>query len=812
MKRVGQYLQRQYSRIVDNVYRKNNHDPCAAPRTQCHKNSEFRKRTDSHLSDDLKNCFKKKTEQEEIEYQLELRRKSERQKLENEKLNGPLSIYHLSELTAKEFNFEKVNKGNKEELYDLFLELEENTYKFKSKWKYVKNFFEDEIKNASVENPVVTCRFPDNVPLVESTAIPDHTRPNVFIHANTMDLGTDRKFIASQRPKGSEIPGFWNAVREHSVSVIIDLTNANDAKDRDWKNYCPTLPFWKMDFKGFRVIKKVLQGEKNTSDFFKENIRQQSLVIHLDNASHSLERINFHQWPDGRVVDPKVLIDLADLAESLAKNKTDPILIHCRAGVGRTGTLMSFMAAREILSKKLAATDTVPDMQAILHTVLEVVAKGRIARGRLFVQEKEQFALIVDALILHFENVKVKPTPLPQNIGVPLAANAAVRLRERIKQSNKTILGKIGTKPRTNALSAITEVDESNLSTAEVKDTVRHLPTAMSGSFVAPLSANKDRSDDQFDAQVEQDIPGIASSVWNTLNVNSPERELDCLNADEVDDNGTNVSCPRHSAVEVDIPGNSKKIHANHVHFQPSRSEVELGLNGNSYIAGQAPRQFDACERLLFKGIESRQGIFQIVSERSQQALVGPDSDRESGRSIRSLIEQLREGMAHNPTLTIGGRYEVDSLEHWLDGTSSSTYLLTVKDTHADNRLISIPLTQTGLKFEDRVLKVPEIAAASEELAAHLAVSDVFYPQAVVEPIIISTAGVGRNATLMVYRQIKSLIGSGEITTEGELHAALLREITIGRNARGPRFVHSEAQLEQLTAALVALLPGQASA
>ncbi|MEB0001282.1 hypothetical protein QN367_19675, partial [Cryobacterium sp. RTS3] len=79
----------------------------------------------------------------------------------------------------------------------------------------------------------------------------------------------------------------------------------------------------------------------------------------------------------------------------------------------------------------------------------------------------------------------------------------------------------------------------------------------------------------------EQDIPGIASSVWNTLNVNSPERELDCLNADEVDDNGTNVSCPRHSAVEVDIPGNSKKIHANHVHFQPSRSEVELGLNGN---------------------------------------------------------------------------------------------------------------------------------------------------------------------------------------------------------------------------------------
>lgn len=650
---------------------------------------------------------------------------------------------------------------------------------------------------------------------MKSTAIPDRTRPNVFIHANTMDLGADRKFIASQRPKSNEIPGFWNAVREHSVSVIIDLTNANDAKDRDWKNYCPAKPLRKMNFNGFSVSETFFQGARNIAKLFNKNDQQQSLTINSDNASNSLERIKFTQWPDFGAVEPKVLIDLADLAESLAKNKTGPILIHCRAGVGRTGTVMSFMAAREILSKKHAAIDTVPDMEAILRTVLEVVAKGRLDRGPSFVQTSEQFALIVDALILHFENEKTsKLTQSSDNGVVRSRSDAAMNARQgSLSRQGLRLLQAPIARPG-GALSTILEEDdeESNLATAPLNGGVSLVAPATTTDPVAPLPGNEKRSRAQSVTQFGHSMTGMASLLWRTLKVNSREKDLDFLNANEVDDNGTNVSCPRHSAVEVNIPGNSKKIHANHVYFQPSSFDAELGLNGNSYIAGQAPSKFVACERLLFKGLESRQGIFQIVSERSQQALLSPDSDRESGRSIKSVIEQLRQELVHNPTLTIGGRFEVESLEHLRDGSSSSTYLLTVRDRHANNELIiTIPLTQTGLKFEDHALKVPEIATASEDLADHLQAVGVFNPQAANEPIIISTAGVGRNATLICYRQIKSLIESEEITTEDELHAALLREITIGRNARGPRFVHSEAQLEQLTAALVALLPGQMS-
>ena len=812
MKSISLDSQQKNSQIHNYGYKINNDEPRNASEKKYHRNYKFGKSTDNFINEALKNCFQPENEQKKIEYELELSKKVERQRLENVKLNGPLSIYHLFDLTEKEFDFEKINAGNKKEfINEIFFVLKRNTEKFEGKWSFVKNVVGKDIKKAFDKNPVVAGRFGD-IPLVVSTAIPDQTRPNVFIHANRVDLGADRKFIASQRPTSSEIPGFWNAVSTHSVSMIIDLTNKNDAtKDkRDWKTYCPTLPFWKMDFKGFYVNEKIFQGIKNTSRFFKENIRQKCLVIQSQTSSHSLVRIKFHQWPDQGVVNPEILIELTDLAESLGKNKTGPILIHCRAGVGRTGTLMSFMAAREILSRKYAATDTLPDMQTILCTVLEVVAKGRLDRGPSFVQTRDQFELIIDALILHFDNVKSRLTQSPHLGDVRSWSDGAMNARQGGLRRQELILGQASIPRPGKAMSTILEEDEEESNPAAVLLTggvSQVAPETVTG-LEAPLSGNEKRSRAQPDTQFGQDTPSMASWLWRTLKVNSRKKGLDFLNADEVDDNGTKVSCPRHSAVEVDLPGNSKKIHANHVHFQPSRCDVELGLNGNSYIAAQAPGQFDACERLLFRGLASRQGIFQIVSERSQRALVGPVPDRESVTSIRSVIEQLREGLAHNPTLTIGARFEVESLEHLRDGMSSSTYLLRVRDTHAENELIAIPLTQVGLKFEGRVLKVPEIATASEELDDHLAFGRVPNLQAANEPIIISTAGVGRNATLIVYRQIASLIESGEITTEGELHSVLLREITIGRNARGPRFVHSESQLEQLTAALVALLPG----
>ena len=70
----------------------------------------------------------------------------------------------------------------------------------------------------------------------------------------------------------------------------------------------------------------------------------------------------------------------------------------------------------------------------------------------------------------------------------------------------------------------------------------------------------------------------------------------------------------------------------------------------------------------------------------------------------------------------------------------------------------------------------------------------------------VSTAGFGRNATLMVFHDLKRRIAEDEITTEETLDNSLKWAINTGRIMRGPRFVHSDEQVALLRRALLEVL------
>jgi protein tyrosine phosphatase len=126
-------------------------------------------------------------------------------------------------------------------------------------------------------------------------------------------------------------------------------------------------------------------------------------VEHLNIADgkvkpHSVCRLHFSGWPDHGVISPATLRALANIVEKLRPQKSSPILVHCRAGVGRTGTLISFIAARDIIKKAINAGKPC-NRAMIVQTILLVIAKGRLDRGPSFVQKGIQFKLIIDALM-----------------------------------------------------------------------------------------------------------------------------------------------------------------------------------------------------------------------------------------------------------------------------------------------------------------------------------------------------------------------------------------------------------------------------
>ena len=86
--------------------------------------------------------------------------------------------------------------------------------------------------------------------------------------------------------------------------------------------------------------------------------------------------------------DTKVLLDLYDEAEDvLSKNPDSTMMVHCSAGVGRTGTFIAvFKLVKDYMNSKVRALD-------FKKTVLEM----RNCRMKM-VQKKEQYIYIFKCL------------------------------------------------------------------------------------------------------------------------------------------------------------------------------------------------------------------------------------------------------------------------------------------------------------------------------------------------------------------------------------------------------------------------------
>jgi hypothetical protein len=268
----------------------------------------------------------------------------------------------------------------------------------------------------------------------------------------------------------------------------------------------------------------------------------------------------------------------------------------------------------------------------------------------------------------------------------------------------------------------------------------------------------------------------------------------------EVPVNESGVECLENRHVVMVQSGTPDQApHPMHAH------KIRQQLRSNaSYAAGQSP-QHGSVDDVIVQGLASGQGIFQLVST---MAHYKPKDSREKP-VIGMLLEHLEQN--ENPKRLIGGRYLVTSVEHIAGGGDSDflRHVLVAEDTWSKPpQVVRMPITQAGLKFSGRKLCVDEIQRASTLLDEHNAWLNennalLALPAnpADADKMILSFAGIGRNATLITYRVISAAIDDGKVTEES-LDFALNAEIWPNRVRRGPRYVHTPDQLVQLRAAL----------
>ncbi|XP_042639245.1 receptor-type tyrosine-protein phosphatase eta [Orycteropus afer afer] len=158
-----------------------------------------------------------------------------------------------------------------------------------------------------------------------------------YINANYMPGYHSKKdFIATQGPLPNTLKDFWRMVWEKNVYAIVMLTKCVEQGRTKCEEYWPSKKAHDYGDITVAMTSEIVLPEWTIRDFTIKNIQT--------SESHPLRQFHFTSWPDHGVPDTTdLLINFRYLVRDYMKQSPPetPILVHCSAGVGRTGTFIA---------------------------------------------------------------------------------------------------------------------------------------------------------------------------------------------------------------------------------------------------------------------------------------------------------------------------------------------------------------------------------------------------------------------------------------------------------------------------------------
>ncbi|XP_045905518.1 receptor-type tyrosine-protein phosphatase C isoform X4 [Micropterus dolomieu] len=206
-----------------------------------------------------------------------------------------------------------------------------------------------------------------------------------YINASFIDgYKESKKYIAAQGPKEETVGDFWRMVWEQQSSIIVMVTRCEEGNRIKCAQYWPS-PERETEIYEEFIVK--LSSEDHCPDY---TIRHLSLTNKREkNSEREVTHIQFMSWPDHGVPgEPHLLLKLRRRVNAFKNFFSGPIVVHCSAGVGRTGTYIGIDAMMEGLEAE-GRVD-----------IYGYVVKLRRHRC-LMVQVEAQYILIHQALLEH---------------------------------------------------------------------------------------------------------------------------------------------------------------------------------------------------------------------------------------------------------------------------------------------------------------------------------------------------------------------------------------------------------------------------
>ncbi|KAM6101202.1 tyrosine-protein phosphatase non-receptor type 3 isoform 4-T4 [Theristicus caerulescens] len=215
-----------------------------------------------------------------------------------------------------------------------------------------------------------------------------------YINANYVNMeipsvGIVNRYIATQGPLPHTCAHFWQVVWDHRLSLIIMLTTLTERGRTKCHQYWPDPPDV-MEYGSFRVR---CHSEDCTIAYV---VREMVITNVETEQQHTVTHLQYVAWPDHGVPDDSM--DFLEFVTCMRPKRVEnePVLVHCSAGIGRTGVLVTMETAMCLIERN----------QPVYP--LDIVRKMRDQRA-MMVQTSSQYKFVCEAILRVYKEGLVRP-------------------------------------------------------------------------------------------------------------------------------------------------------------------------------------------------------------------------------------------------------------------------------------------------------------------------------------------------------------------------------------------------------------------